>query len=470
MSAICIEPIMKTADEPNRQRIVTPMATGNYAGLLKSSGFQCFLWTQFLGAFNDNAYKYVLSIVAVELAPSPADASKYLSMVLAVFILPFLLFSGYAGHAADARNKRTVLIATKSFEILAMTAAYFAFLSRHVEVMLGVLFLTTLQATFFSPAKYGIVPEMVPDKDLSRANGLLEMSTFLAIVLGSTVGGVLLLLWPGQPHRIALLMIAIAVVGTATSFGISRVYGPVRRQPFRWNPWAEVWDGTARLYRDKPLWLTVIAISYFFFLGALVQTELILFGKQVLHADDFWTAILGAFLAVGIAGGSMAAGRLSGDKVELGLVPLGSIFMGVSALLLARATASYRAAASALALIGFSAGLFIVPLNAFLQQRAGENEKGRLIATNNFLNTAGILLASGALWAMGDRMGLPADRVILIFGFVTFLVTVYILTVLPDFLIRFTLWMLTHTIYRIRIVGQDNVPFRGPALLVSNHV
>ncbi len=446
------------------------MPGGKYQDLLKSGGFQCFLWTQFLGAFNDNLYKYVVSVLAVEMAARPGGGSEYLSEVLAVFILPFFLFSGYAGHLADAFSKRSVLIATKSFEIFAMTMAFLAFFSGRIDWMLAVIFLTSTQAAFFSPAKYGIVPEMLPDRDLSRANGLLEMSTFVAIVLGTALGGLMLHAWRGGTYKIGLALLLIAVAGTLTSFGISRVPPSGAHEPVRRNPWAEVWIGTKRLYRDRPLWLTVVAISYFWFLGALVQTELILFGAEVLRVDERWTAALAAFLAIGIGAGSMAAGRLSGDKVELGLVPLGSIGMAVFALMLAFSPPSYPLAATALTLLGFAGGFFVVPLNAFLQQKSGENEKGRLIATNNFLNMAGVLMASGVLWLLGHRMRLPADRIVLIFGVFTLFATVYILTILPDFLIRFSLWLLTHTIYSIRIVGQHHVPFRGPALLVSNHM
>ncbi|MGH7829491.1 MAG: AMP-binding protein, partial [Candidatus Binatia bacterium] len=186
--------------------------------------------------------------------------------------------------------------------------------------------------------------------------------------------------------------------------------------------------------------------------------------------DDLKIGLLVTFLALGIGFGSLAAGRLSGDKVELGLVPLGSIGMGAFLLLLSRSVPSYVGAATALMLLGFSGGFFIVPLDAFIQQRSGREEKGRLIATNNFLNTGGILLASAVFWSLRDLLQIQADRIVLILGFFTLIATVYILTILPDFLIRFSLWLLTHVIYRIRIVGQDNVPFRGPALLVCNHV
>src|SRR5215813_13289894 len=198
------------------------MATHTYRDTLKQPGLQPFLWTQFLGAFNDNLFKIVVSMLAVRMV-SAARAGRELSIVSAVFILPFLLFSGYAGQLADVYSKRTVLVVSKSLEIVAATLGLAGFAFGHLQLTYGVLFLIALQATFFSPAKYGILPELLPDRDLSRANGVLEMSTFVAIVLGTAVGGYLFEAWRSNLWAIGLLVVVIAVVGTASSFGIPRV-------------------------------------------------------------------------------------------------------------------------------------------------------------------------------------------------------------------------------------------------------
>src|SRR5207247_11392496 len=190
----------------------------------------------------------------------------------------------------------------------------------------------------------------------------------------------------------------------------------------------------------------------------------------LMSLSDRWVGILTTFAAIGIGVGSMAAGRLSGNKVELGLAPIGSIGMGVFAILLSWSSHSFVLAAINLILVGFFGGLFAVPLNALLQQRSGEQEKGRLMATNNFLNMFGILLSSAALWVCMTVLRLSADRVILVFGVFTLLASVYVLAFVPEFLVRFCLWLLTHPLYRIRIDGQENVPSRGPALLVCNHL
>lgn len=445
------------------------MSIGKFKDLLRYRGFQPFLWTQFLGALNDSIYIMVVSLLAVGAHAGSREGSTYLSLAGFVFNLPFFLFSGYAGHLADVFSKRKVLIIVKFFEIVAMSLAFLAFFSNRIELMLGILFLMALQSTFFSPAKYGILPEMLHDKDLSRANGLLEMTTFLAIILGTSIGGLLCEFWKDQLGLIGLLLITIAVVGALTSLGIAKVPASGARKPFRLNPWAEIHIGIRHLYSNKALWLTVLGISYFMFLGQLLKMDMVLFGKEVMSLNDFWSGILLAFLAVGIGVGSIVAGRLSGDKVEFGLVPLGSIGLGIFSLLLSSCTGYYQTA-MALTLLAFSGGLFIVPLNAFLQQKSGRQEKGRLIASSNFLSTGGLLLSAIVLWVFHAKFHISADQIILIFGVATLLGTVYVLKILPDFLIRFTLWMLTHTIYKIRIVGQEHIPLRGPALLVCNHM
>jgi acyl-[acyl-carrier-protein]-phospholipid O-acyltransferase/long-chain-fatty-acid--[acyl-carrier-protein] ligase len=444
------------------------MSDGTYRELLKRSGLQPFLWTQFLGAFNDNCYRFVIGLLALEMGT--AAGGHYIALGLAIYNLPFLLFSGYAGYLADTFSKRTVLIVAKSFEILAMGMSVAAILSNRMDWMLAILFLMATHSAFFGPAKLGIIPEMLPDKDLSRANGLLEMSTFLAIILGPAGAALLLGNWRDRIGMVGAALVAVAVIGTATSFGIPRVAPSGAKQKFRLNPWSEVGIGLRRLRADRPLFLTAIGITFLWFLGALCQGILPLMADEFLKTNEAQKAIMLACLAAGIGVGSMAAGRLSGDKVELGLVPLGSLGMGVFALATAAVCSSYALTLLTLGGLGCSGGLFIVPLYAFLQQRSGRMEKGRLIAANNFLNAIGIFAAAGVMWVFHDLLRVSAAGIILFVGIFTILATVYAAIVVSDFLVRFLLYALTHTIYRIRVSGQRHVPFRGPALLVANHV
>src|SRR6185436_16157131 len=440
------------------------MTAHSYRDTIGRRGLQPFLWTQFLGAFNDNLFKIVVSMLAVH-AATDASTGGQLALVGVVFILPFLLFSGYAGQVADVYSKRRVLVVTKSLEIVAAALGLFAFMSGHLGLTYAVLFLIALQATFFSPAKYGILPEMLPDRDLSRANGILEMSTFVAIVAGTAIGGFMFERWHGRLWIVGIAVVAIAIAGTALSFRIPAV--PPARPGARisLNPWREIGLGLERLRGSRVLSLTVLGISYFWFLGALLQLVMILFGTETMGLDDWWTGVLTTFAAIGIAAGSLAAGRLSGDKVELGLAPIGSIGMGLFSIVLSRCGGSFTLAAISLTLVGFFGGLFAVPLNALLQQKSGDEEKGRLMATNNFVNMLAIAVASGALWLTRDIFGMRPEQILLVFGVLTLVASAYVLSVVPEFLVRFTLWLITHSIYRIRIEGQEHVPSRGAALL-----
>ncbi len=446
------------------------MANGGFKDVLKNGGFQAFLWTQFLGAFNDNAYRIIVSLRAVDLVKDPAVRDGYLAAAVALFVLPSLFFTGYAGHLADAFSKRKVLIAVKAFEILVMAAGILTLRATSVPWMFLVLLLMAIHSTVFSPAKYSIVPELVEEKDISRGNALLEMSTLVAIILGIYCGTSLYSQWKSEAWMVGVVLLGIAVAGFLVSLRITRVPAAGAREPFRINPFTEIVTGTRHLLRDRPLWLSVLGISYFWFIGALFQSDLLVLGKDTLHATDTRVGLLLACISLGIGAGAMLAGRLSGDKVEIGLVPLGSILLGAFSVLVWAASGSYATALAALFLLGIAAGIFFVPLNAFLQHRAGEAEKGRLIATNNVYNTIGMLLAAGVFWVCRTWLHMTPAGIILAFGLVTFLVTIYIVTVVDEYLIRFVLWVLTHSIFRIRIVGQDHVPFRGPALLVSNHM
>src|SRR5256886_1366821 len=446
------------------------MAENRYIDLLKNRGFFCFFCTQFLGAFNDNFYKTMVPLFALDLPATASGANPYIPLIGGRLILPFLLFSGYAGYLADIHSKRTILMGVKIFEIFAMSFGLMAFFLDRMEPMLTVVFLMGLHSTFFSQTKYGILPEMLPDKDLAQGNGLLEMSAFLAIILGSSLGGAIYEAWKDRLGWIGVILIASAALGALTSLGITKVPHSGASKNFILNPFKEFWKGAKMLYADQPLWLTVMGISYFWFSGAFLQMVLPLFGKEILQLGETRIGLLWTFAAIGIGVGSLAAGRLSGDQIELGVGPLGAVGMGIFSVGLFAAQPSFNLAAWALVFLGFSGGFFAVPLNALLQQRSGREEKGRLIATNNVFNTFGVLAASALLWGLSSLLYFSADHIILILGLLTFALTAYALYLLPDFFVRFILWLLTHTLYRIRIIGQENIPTHGPALLISNHV
>lgn len=445
-----------------------PTSKNNFKELLADWGFQAFLWTQFLGALNDNLYKTVVSLRAVHVAAS--GGAEYLSLAGAVFVIPFLLFSGYSGHLADQFSKRQVMIAVKAFEIFAMLMGLAAFFTSSIPLMLVVLFLMALHSTLFSPAKYGIVPEMLPAQQLSRANGLLEMTTFVAIVIGTALSSALYTMFSGEPWKMGIAMVGVAVVGFTVSFRIRDTGAAGADDKFLWNPFAEVIKGTKQLLADRPSWLTVIGISYFWMLGALFQLDLLLYGTEVLKVSDLKVGLMVTSLAVGIGAGSLLAGMISGDRVDLGLVPVGSAAMGAMCLMLYWARFSYAWSIVSLVGLGLASGLFIVPLNAYLQYRSGHKEKGRVLATNNFYNTFGLLIASGVLWLFHDQMHVSSATLVLGAGLATIVATIYVVWLMPDQWVRLVMRCVLHILFRLRYEGVGNIPARGGALLVSNHI
>ncbi len=449
-------------------RIQNAESSGSYARLLTDGGFQAFLWTQFLGAFNDNVYKMIVSIMALRLAADPQAGSRYLALAGAVFVIPFLLFAGPAGQLADRFSKTRVLQSTKALEIVIMLTGIVALLSHRIDLLLLVLFLLALQANFFSPAKYGILPEMMPESQLARANGLLELTTFVAIVVGTSFGTLLFEHWQGTPLKIGVTLLGIALVGSVASLFITHTPASGSRAPFQWNPFHEVVIGIRSLHGRSTLWLTVIGISWFWFVGGLFQLSLLLLGKETLHASEWHVGLLVTALALGIGVGSVVAGRLAGDHIELGLVPVGSALMGVFTIALG-CTHSYEWALVWLAAVGFAGGLFVVPLNAYLQERAGAEEKGRVLATNNFLNMVGVVLASGVLWTLHDKLHWNAAHVIVALGVATVAATVYIASVLTDVTVRFVVLAVFRALFRVRVIGGERIPRTGCALLVANH-
>jgi acyl-[acyl-carrier-protein]-phospholipid O-acyltransferase/long-chain-fatty-acid--[acyl-carrier-protein] ligase len=440
-----------------------------YSALLGNKGFQAFLWTQFLGAFNDNVYKMIVSVGAVELAANQSLGGRYLALAGAVFVLPFLLFAGYAGQIADHFSKTRVLQFTKAFEIVIMVAGIVALHARSVNMLLVVLFLLAAQANMFSPAKYGILPEMLEEAQISRANGLLEFSTFAAIILGTSGGAFLFARWKNEPLVMGGMLLGIAILGSAVSKFIPRVPASGAREPLHWNPFREVLAGTARILGDRPLWLTVAGQSYFWFIGALFQLTVILLGAEKLHLSSAQTGLLVTALAVGIGFGSIAAGWLSGDHIEIGLVPCGAALLGVCSIGAGMAH-GYSESALWLAASGFAGGLFIVPLNAYLQEAAAPHEKGRILATNSFLNSIGVLLASGLLFLLHDLMHWSPSSILVAAGALTLVATVVTAWVVPAAFIRFLIWCMTRVFFRVRVIGGDNIPTSGGALIVSNHV
>jgi acyl-[acyl-carrier-protein]-phospholipid O-acyltransferase / long-chain-fatty-acid--[acyl-carrier-protein] ligase len=448
--------------------------TSSYVNLLKKKGFAFYLVGEFLGVINDNILRMTLGLMAltfgVDKATPDAVSAMGVSLVGAVFIIPFLVFSGIAGSLADRYNKRIVLIVTKSLEVATMLLALAILPLGIFWLNLVLLFLLATQAAFFSPAKYGFLPEIFTEQQLSRANGIVEMTTYTGIVLGLFLGGLLYSHLADQQLAMAYILLLVSVVGTICMFGSPRTSYPGVKQSVSFNPWSTIITGSRKIYSNTMLVLTVSGIAWFWFLGSLLNSLILLLGQEVMHLDSYWIGVLLIQLGVGVAIGSLLAGRLSGDHVEVGLVPLGAIGLGLGSILLYFLTPNFYGTVLSLLVIGMSGGLFIVPLNANLQHLAGIQEKGRLIATTNVYSMTAVLMASAVLPVLHDFIGLRSDVIILLIGFITVCGTALAAQSLPMILLRCGLWVITHTLYRISVRGAHNLPSKGAALLVCNHV
>jgi acyl-[acyl-carrier-protein]-phospholipid O-acyltransferase/long-chain-fatty-acid--[acyl-carrier-protein] ligase len=432
---------------------------------VRSRGVRAFLWAQSLSAFVDNAYRFVIPAAAVGTAGAAAGELSWMGIV---FSAPFLLLAGYAGQVADAYSRRTVFVVTRVAEVLVMALATAALATGRPDAMLVVLLLSGVVATFFSAAKYGLLPDLLTDAQLSRGNGALQLTTFLGIVLGGAAGSLLQESRADAPWIAGLVLIAMSLAGLLASFAVPKVSAASTSTRVSLNPFAGLGHGARLLLADRPLGQSALGVAYFWGLGALVQFALVLVGRSVMGLDDWSVALLTTCLAAGIGVGSVVAGRVSGDKIELGLAPIGGFGMGLAAIVFGL-TPSFSGAAVALVALGLCGGFFIVPLNALVQQRPAREERGQVLATVNLLATIGVLAASGALWGL-TSLGWGPSRILIAAGALTIAAGAYVLWLVPEFFVRLVLWTLTHTVYQIRIDGLQHVPVRGPALLVCNHL
>ena len=435
-----------------------------------SFAFRALIVTQFLGAFNDNAFKYALQWFVIGSVEDEAIQQQYISIAVAVFTIPFILFSIFAGDLADRIAKRRVIIWTKLWEVLVMGLGIAAFASGSFSFLYIVLFLMGMQSTFFSPAKYGILPESLNDEELSYGNGLIGMTTFLAIILGLVLGGTVYMSFKDNLGSGAGWFVAIALAGLAASWFTPRTPVANPSGPRTPNPLRSFMEDF-RIVRNHPILAkTILGIAYFYFLGALFQTCILIYAKNNLGFDPKESAYFQAILAVGIGLGCYFAGRWSSGHVEIGLVPLGAILISVFSILLPLSGDSAIISGFSAMMIGVGGGLFIIPLNALLQLKSPDNAKGRIVAFSNIITYIGIFISAIMLWALTTFFEMNAAQIILLFGIITIAGTVYIILLVPVFFIRFLLWLITHTFYRIDTRQLSNIPKEGPALLISNHV
>lgn len=435
-----------------------------------NKGFAALLITQFVEALNDNAFKLIIGLFLVTRFSELPQGTLYLSLSGIVFVLPFLLFSTYAGFLADRFSKRTIIIAVRVLELGIVSFAFYAFQSLNIMLLLTVLFLMGTHSAFFGPAKYGILPEILPKNKISEGNGLIILLTYVGIIIGKVVGGVLSKFPHEQFTHAILYLFIISFFGFVSAWFITNVKPAATTRLFQLNPLLEVIRNLRSIKKERAIFLSIIGLTYFAFLGGLFELNILVYAKNMVGADELQTSFMLVFLAMGIGMGSFLAGKFSDQKIELGLVPLGSMGLSFLCISLGFTYHSLNAVIVNLFLLGFSGGFYIVPLNALIQQESPEDKRGQIIATNNFLSFSGILIGSGILYALRQWAGLNAAQIFVICGMLTIAGTIYVCKLLPYPLVRLMIWVLAHTLYKIKVVNKHNVPDKGGALLVSNHV
>src|SRR3954465_280989 len=433
-------------------------------------GFWALIATQFQGAFSDNILKNLAIYFVLSLGVAEATRNRYSTLINALFSVPFILFSMSGGYLADRFSKRTVTIATKLMEIGVMLVALAGLWLGNIYVLLAAVFLLSTQAVLFGPSKYRLLPELLPTEKLSWGNGIIELGTFLAILTGSIAGAFFSDTFHGRAWLSGAILLTLSLFGLFTSFGIAPVPAAAPTRRFRANFLADLWEKIQLIREDNVLTLCVVGNTFFFFIAALLTNNIYFFGHDYLHLHDAENGLLLAAVAVGIGVGSLIAGFVSGHKIEYGLIPLGTIGMSVFAMLLAYFGRDLRSAMLLLGMLGFFAGFFAVPINAAIQHRPPEDRKGGVIAAANLLSFVGVALAAGVYFLLQTSAGLPPRAIFLAAGIIIVAATIYALWLLPAALLRLGLWFATRTVYKIRVEGRANIPERGGALLVSNHL
>ncbi|WP_132142495.1 MFS transporter [Luteibacter rhizovicinus] len=455
--------------------------------LLGKRRFAPFFWTQALGAFNDNAFRNAMvMLVAFQMSLGDKMVSLYTNLAPALFILPFFLFSATAGQLAEKYEKTRIIRYVKIFEIVAMTIAAIGFFTHHVSLLLVVLFLMGVHSTVFGPIKYAILPQALDRSELVGGNGLVETGTQLAMLIGMIVGNSLMLIAGYGPLAASATTILIAIAGYTVSRSIPVAPATAPDLRFNWNPFTETVRVLGITRADRAVFNAVLGISWFWFFGTVMIAQLPNYTLHNLGGDGSVNTLVLTLFSLGTGVGSLLCERLSGRRVEIGLVPMGAFGLTVFAVDLyfarsglapvsgldwhgfLRAPGTWRIALD-LTMIGVFAGFYVVPLFAFVQSRTPSDRLSRVIAGNNIVNALLICIASSFGIGM-SHFGFSIPQIFLATGLINIVVAVYIFTLVPEFPMRFITWVLVNTLYRVRVDGLRNIPEEGAALLVCNHV
>jgi len=464
------------------------LPTNNQFDLLRERRFLPFFVTQFLGAFNDNIFRNGLVILitfqGVQIAGM--GTSQLANVAAALFIFPFFLFSATAGQLADKYEKSMLFRRIKLLEIGLMIAAAAAFMAQLYTALLAVLFLMGLQSTLFGPVKYAYLPQQLASTELVGGNGLVESGTYLAIIFGLIVGILAVSTSMESQSVIGFILVAVACAGYLASRQIPATPAVDPDLKINWNVWTETWQIVGYAREERSVFLSVLGISWFWFFGSVMTLQVPAYTVEILNAGKEIATLLLVAFAVGVGVGSLLCERMSGHRVELGLVPFGSIGLTVFALDLYFAQPAANTVAIAgmqsflsetsnlrvlcdMVLLGAFGGFYSVPLYAMIQERAEPSHMSRIIAANNIINAL-FMVASAGLAIGLLNAGVTIPQIFVVLAVLNAAVAFYIYGLLPEFLMRFLVWILVNVLYRIRTSGEENIPDEGPAVVVCNHL
>jgi 1-acyl-sn-glycerol-3-phosphate acyltransferase len=460
----------------------------NQFALMHQRRFAPFFWTQFSGAANDNLFKFAFTVlVTYHLSLDWLPPSKAGLVIGALFILPFLLFSATAGQITDKFDKATLIRFVKNMEIAIMALAAYGFVQHHVAVLLLCTFLMGLHSTLFGPVKYALLPQTLGTHELTGGNGMVEMGTFVAILLGNIAGGLLIAIPESGAQYVAIACCGMALAGRVVSQAIPSAPSGDPNIKINLNPITETWRNLKLAHGHLAVYRSLLGISWMWFFGAVFLSQFPSFAKEVLHGNEQVASLLLAVFSVGIAIGALLCEVLSRRHVEVGLVPLGALGMSVFSIDLYFASrglpsvvtpytlsefvhqsAHWRVMAD-LCLISLFVGLYSVPMYALIQLRSPVTHRARIIAANNILNAL-FMIVSSVLVGLLLSLNFSIPQIFFILGIANAVVALYIFLVVPEYLLRFVAWVLSHTIYRFKIVGEHHIPTEGAAILACNHV
>ena len=460
----------------------TSVTESNQFSLLGQRRFAPFFATQFLGALNDNIFRQGLIILVTfqGVLVAGMNHSQLANVAGALFILPFFLLSATAGQLADKFEKSMLMRRIKLLEIGLMLVAAYAFLMQLFALLLFVLFLMGCQSTLFGPVKYAYLPQQLMPEELIGGNALVEAGTFVAIIAGLIIGGVTM------QTLLGVCLVSVAVAGYLASRQIPTTRAVDPELKISLNAWKVTWRIVGFAREDRTVFLSILGISWFWFFGSVLTLQIPAYTMDTLNASATVTTSLLIAFAVGVGIGSLLCERMSGHRIELGLVPFGSIGLSLFAvdLYFAQSTAHTIAVSSIseflarpgswrvlidLSLLGAFGGFYSVPLYALIQKRSKRKHLSRIIAANNIINSV-FMVAASIMAIILLRLGLSIPELFLVLAVLNVAVAVYIYGLLPEFMMRFLAWVLITLFYRIRVTGLENVPSKGPAIVVCNHV